>query len=176
MTAAKLLIIGAGLLVGVTVAAQAPPAAPQAPAATQPPVATPLPMLKIGTRVGLPHTSGYDDGGRRDPFASLIVERPPSVATSGDSMEARAKGLAGIAVVDAAVKGIITSGNEWLAIIAGPNGAQFLAHNNDKLHDGLVRRIDRDSVLFVARAPDVTGKMVSREVRKGIRATAGGAR
>lgn len=162
---AKLLMIGAGLLVGATVAAQAP---------TTPPAA-PLPALKIGTRVGLPEKSGYDDGGRRDPFASLIVERPPAVATSADSMEARAKGLAGIAVVDAAVRGIITSGNEWLAIIAGPGGAQYLAHANDRLHDGSVRRIDRDSVVFVAKAADVTGKIVSREVRKGIRAT-GGAR
>ena len=169
MNAAKLLLIGAGLLVGVTVAAQAPPA-PQAEAPR------PAAPLKIGTRVGPPQLSGYDDGGRRDPFASLIVEKAPTVATSGDSMEARAKGLAGVAVVDASVKGIITSGSEFLAIIAGPNGAQYIAHANDKLHDGSVRRIDRESVLFVSRATDVTGKMVSREVRKGIRATAGGAK
>ena len=169
MNAAKLLLIGAGLLAGVTLAAQAPPA---------PQVEAPRPPspLKIGTRVGPPQPSGYDDGGRRDPFASLIVEKAPTVATSGDSMEARAKGLAGVAVVDAAVKGIITSGSEFLAIIAGPNGAQYIAHANDKLHDGSVRRIDRESVLFVARAADVTGKMVAREVRKGIRATAGGAK
>jgi hypothetical protein len=163
--AAKLLMIGAGLLVSATRAAQAP---------QPPPAASPLPTLKIGSRVGPPEKSGYDDGGRRDPFASLIVERAPAIATSGDSMEARAKGLAGIAVVDASVKGIITSGREWLAIIAGPNGAQFLAHTNDKLHDGSVRRIDRESVVFLARAVDVTGKVVSREVRKGIRATGGG--
>lgn len=164
MTTAKLLMIGAGLLVSASVAAQAPPA---------PPAAAPLPTLKIGTRVGLPEKSGYDDGGRRDPFASLIVEKPQAVATTGDVIESRAKGLAGVAVVDASVKGIITSGNEWLAIIAGPNGAQYLAHTNDKLHDGSVRRIDRESVVFLARAADVTGKMVAREVRKGIRATGG---
>jgi hypothetical protein len=114
-------------------------------------------MLKIGTRVGLPEKSGYDDGGRRDPFASLSVEKPQAIATTGDAVEIRAKGLAGVAVVDASVKGIITSGNEWLAIIAGPNGAQYLAHTNDKLHDGSVRRIDRESVVFLARVADVTG-------------------
>ena len=168
MIAARLLLIGAGLLASATLAAQAPqtPQPAQAPSA-MPPLAT----LKIGTRVGLP-SSGYDDGGRRDPFVSLIVERPPAVATATGAVEARAKGLAGVAVVDAAVKGIISSGAEWLAIIAGPNGAQYLAHANDRLHDGTVRRIDRDSVTFVARVTDVTGKTVSREVRKGIRATA----
>ena len=164
MMTARLLMIGAGLLVSATVAAQAPPAAPAAP---------PLSTLKIGTRVGLPVNSGYDDGGRRDPFASLIVERPPSVAAGSDSIEARAKGLAGVSVVDASVKGIITSGDKWLAIIAGPNGVMYLGHANDRLHDGSIRRIDRDAVVFLARAADVTGKFVSREVRKGIRAAAG---
>jgi hypothetical protein len=167
--APRLVMIAASFLLSATLAAQAPQPTPAE-------TSRPLAPLKIGTRVGLPQNSGYDDGGRRDPFASLIVEKAPSVATSGDSMEARAKGLAGIAVVDAAVKGIITSGSEWLAIIAGPNGAQFLAHANDKLHDGSVRRIERESVVFIARAADVTGKIVAREVRKGIRATAGGAR
>lgn len=168
MIAARLLLIGAGLLLSATLAAQAP----QTPPTSQAPNAMPpLAALKIGTRVGLP-SSGYDDGGRRDPFVSLIAEKPPAVASAAGSVEARAKGLAGVAVVDAAVKGIITSGAEWLAIIAGPNGAQYLAHANDRLHDGTVRRIDRDSVTFVAKVTDVTGKTVSREVRKGIRATA----
>ena len=169
MIAARLLFIGAGLLVSATVAAQAPPTP------TMPPEVPPLAALKIGTRVGLP-SSGYDDGGRRDPFVSLIVEKAPAVATATGSMEARAKGLAGVAVVDAAVKGIITSGAEWLAIIAGPNGAQYLARANDKLHDGSVRKIERDSVVFVAKVADVTGKVLSREVKKGIRAVAGDVR
>lgn len=171
MIAARLLFIGASLLIGVTVAAQAPPT----PTPTMPPEVSPLATLKIGMRVGLP-SSGYDDGGRRDPFVSLIVERPPAVASATGSVEARAKGLAGVAVIDATVKGIITSGAEWLAIIAGPNGAQYLAHASDRLHDGSVRRIDRESVTFVAKVTDVAGKTISREVRKGIRATAGEAR
>ena len=168
MITRRLLAIGAGVLMSATLAAQAPPLPASAPAAPAP--------LKIGTRVGLPEKSGYDDGGRRDPFVSLIVERAPVVATAGESMEARAKGLAGLDVVDVAVRGIITSGDQWLAIIAGPNGAQYLAHTDDRLHDGSVRRIDRESVVFLARVPDGTGKIVSREVRKGIRAGAGGGR
>ena len=167
MMTARLFLIGAGLHVSATVAAQTPPAAPAAP---------PLSTLKIGTRVGLPEKSGYDDGGRRDPFVSLVVERPVSVSTSGDSLEARAKGLAGVAIVDASVKGIITSGDKFLAIIAGPNGASYLAHANDRLHDGSIRRIDRDAVVFLARVSDVSGKVVAREVRKGIRAAAGDSR
>ena len=171
MIAARLLLVGAALLASVTVAAQAPQAPPPSP-----PLSLPVSSLKIGTRVGLPEKSTYDDGGRRDPFVSLIVEKAPPVATGPGAVEARAKGLAGVSVVDAAVKGIITSGDKWIAIIAGPNGAQYLGHTDDRLHDGSIRRIDRDSVLFLARVADGTGKMVSREVRKGIRASSGDAR
>lgn len=134
------------------------------------------PPLKIGTRVGVGEKpGGYDDGGRRDPFASLIAERPTAVATAEAEL-VRAKGLAGVAVVDVAIKGIITSGQTLLAIMAGPDGAMYLARPNDRLHDAVVRRIDRDAVIFTARVPDGTGKIVSREVRKGIRPSTGEAR
>ncbi|MEO6222508.1 MAG: hypothetical protein ABIP90_04605 [Vicinamibacterales bacterium] len=162
MIAARVLVIGASLLASATLAAQAPP--------------SPTSALKIGTRVGVPQSSGYDDGGRRDPFASLIQDRPTAVNTAADTPEARAKGLAGVAIVDVAIKGIITSGEKWLAIIAGPDGRMYLAHTNERLHDGSVRRIDRDAVIFLAKGPDGTGKMVSREVRKGLRAGTGDGR
>lgn len=164
MSRARLSIIGAALLVSVTTSAQSPTAQPVAA------------ELKIGTRVSPPVTSGYDDGGRRDPFASLIREQPTVIANDGAAVQVRAKGLAGVAVNDVSVKGIITSGEKWIAIVAGPDGKSYMARTDDKLHDGSIRRIDRESVTFLARVPDASGKTVSREVRKGIRATAGEAR
>jgi Tfp pilus assembly protein PilP len=135
-----------------------------------PPVQAAKPKMKIGTRVGLPERSGgYDDGGRRDPFASLIVEKAPVAVAASDPAAARAKGLAGVAIVDVKIKGIIASGQTLLAIISGPDGASYLAHTNDRLHDGVVRRIDRDAVVFLAKVPDGTGRIVSREVRIGLR-------
>lgn len=154
MIAAKHVVTAAGLMICLTVGVQAQQAKP---------------ALKIGTRVGVPEKSGYDDGGRRDPFASLIADRPAATTAATELAEGRAKGLAGVAIVDVAVKGIITSGPKWIAIVAGPDGTQYLAHTNDRLHDGVIRRIDRDSVLFLARVPDGTGRIVSREVRKGFR-------
>ena len=176
MIGARCFVVGAVLLMSGTLAAQAP-AALQAPPAQQPLQTTfPLPTLKIGSRVGVPAKSGYDDGGRRDPFASLIAEKQAAVATATEPAEGRAKGLAGVAVVDVAVKGIMTSGQTWMAIVAGPDGAMYLAHANDRLHDGMIRRIDKDAVVILARVPDGTGKMVSREVRKGIRPQTGDGR
>jgi Tfp pilus assembly protein PilP len=130
------------------------------------------PPIKIGTRVGV-EPSGYDPQGRRDPFASLVRESPAATATSDAP---RAKGLAGIAVTDVEVTGIITAGEKWLAIVAGPDGTTYLARTNDRLHDATIRRIDRDAVVFLARTRDVTGATVSREVRKALRPTTGGGR
>lgn len=128
--------------------------------------------LKIGTRVGAGVVSGYDDEGRRDPFGSLIAERPAVAAAP----VRRAHGLAGLAMADVAVTGIITSGQTWIAIIAGPDGATYLARPNARLHDAVVRRIDRDAVVFVTQAADVTGAARTREVRRALRPSAGEAR
>lgn len=164
MTGVRAFVVTAALLVSASAAAQTPTPQPLAP------------ELKIGSRVGVADKSGYDDGGRRDPFVSLIREQVTVVNNTGQAVQARAKGLAGVAVNDVAIKGIITSGEKWLAIIAGPDGNMYLARTDDKLHDGSVRKIERDSVVFLARVQDGTGKVVSREVRKGIRPSTGESR
>ncbi len=150
MTAARLLMIGVGLLLGPCVISHAQ-------------------EIKVGTRVGVP-ASGYNSGGRRDPFASLIKEQPTNVPEADVT---RAKGLAGMAVMDAVVTGILTSGQKWIAIVAGPDGNTYLARSNDKLHDAVVRRIDRDAVTFLAHVADGTGTIISREVKTRLRPTSG---
>lgn len=165
MIAASQVVMGVWLCAGVAVGARAQQV-------QQPPP----PPLKIGALVGAPSKGVYDDGGRRDPFASLIAEKAVTPGTGAESAEGRARGLAGIAVADAAVRGIIISGQKWLAIVAGPGGAMYLAHANDRLHDGVLRRIERDAVVFLTRVPDGTGRIVSLEVRKRLRPGAGDGR
>ncbi len=130
--------------------------------------------IKIGTRVGVADVSGYDSGGRRDPFASLIADRP--AAATAATPARRAQGLAGLAMADVSVKGIITNGQKWIAIIAAPDGTTYMARPNDRLHDAVVRRIDRDAVVFFAQVEDATGAMRSREVRKELRPSIGEAK
>ena len=116
--------------------------------------------------------SRYDPEGRRDPFASPIPARAAVVAPDRE----RAKGLAGVAIVDVVVTGLIRSGKSWFAIVAGPDGAMYLARTNDQLHDGVVRSIDRDAVVFLARGRDRVGDDVSSEVRKALRPVTGAGR
>lgn len=134
-----------------------------------PPSASPINVQSGGA--GVPSTMGYDDGGRRDPFTSLLPQRVP--VSTGEPEGVRAQGLAGVAVMDVAVRGIISIGQNWLALVAGPDGATYLAHASDRLHDGVVRRIDRDSVVFLARVPDGPGRTIAREVRKLLHPGAG---
>jgi Tfp pilus assembly protein PilP len=128
--------------------------------------------LRIGTRVGVGEVSGYDSGGRRDPFASLIVERPAAAPAPAR----RAAGLAGLSMADVTIKGIITNGQTWIAIVAGPDGVSYMARPNDRLHDAVVRRIDREAVIFAAQVTDVTGATLTREVRKELRPKSGDVR
>jgi hypothetical protein len=124
--------------------------------------------LKIGSRVGM-IDSGYQEIGRRDPFAPLV--RPPSASTPAVTAARRAAGLAGQAVADVELKGVIASGDTRMALLRGPDGKTYLARVQDRLHDAVIRRIEADAiVLLIAASPEEP----AREVRKVIRPVAGG--
>jgi len=131
--------------------------------------------LPLGTRVGsgtisTPATgasaSGYDDGGRRDPFVSLLVTKKPA---NGANQTRPIPGLAGVALADIAVKGIIHNGPTTLAVLEGPGGKSFVAKSKDKLHDATIKAIDADGVVFVEQTVDVIGAVHTRDVRKSLR-------
>ena len=125
-------------------------------------------QLPIGTRVGndVPR-SGYDDGGRRDPFVSGIAPKK-AAATSAARPKA---GLAGIAVADVSVKGIIANGANVAVVLEGA-GKSFVAHRRDLLQDGVVKSIDPAGVVFTVQVVDAAGVTHARDVRKAIRSVA----
>jgi len=123
--------------------------------------------MTIGTRVGLP-PSGYQASGR-DPFVPLVV--PPRAGPAAGPVVPRAPGLAGQAVADVELKGIIASGSTRLALLAGADGRTYLARVQDRLHDAVVRRIEADAVVLLTTAGPQTA---SREVRKVLRPVGGG--
>jgi hypothetical protein len=122
-------------------------------------------QIPIGTRVGAP-PSGYDGGGRRDPFMSLIYSRrsPSAVAVAP-----RSTGLPSISITDARVTGILRSGQNFIAIIEGPDKLSYSARPKDRLLDAVVKSIDAKGVVFVEQS-EMTGP--GREVRKPLRRAA----
>ena len=139
------------------------PAAPAVSPAVAPAIEPGAPaVIPVGSRVGeLP--SGYDSGGRRDPFLSLVQTRRSFNGPAMDpNMRART-GLSTLSVNDVNIKGITKAGPKSFAIVEGPNSQSFVAHLQDKLSDAAVKSIDAQGVVFV----DQTGN----EVRKTLRPT-----
>jgi Tfp pilus assembly protein PilP len=83
-------------------------------------------------------------------------------------------GLAGVALADVAVKGIIHNGVTMVAVLEGPGGKSFVAHGKDRLQDATVKTIDADGVVFVERVVDAVGAVRTRDVRKSLRLNAEG--
>lgn len=141
--------------------------------AAQNPPPTPVREIPLGTRVGEPPTK-YDDGGRRDPFVSVIVPKAPVGAGPAAVRPRAVPGLPGIAISDIVVKGLIKSGTTLIALLQGPDGRTYMARKQDRLQDGVVSRIDSDAVIFTERMPDAAGQVRARDVRKPLRASTSG--
>jgi hypothetical protein len=138
---------------------------------TPPPTAQPVDVpvearIPIGARVG-ETPSGYNSAGRRDPFVSLIQPRRVAVRDTGGVI--RAVGLPSLSVVDVRVAGILRLGEQFVAILEGPDKRSFNARVKDRLLDAVVKSIDAGSVVFVEQSD---GGGPGREIRKTIRRAA----
>jgi hypothetical protein len=152
------------LALAAPAAAQQPPAVPaptQAAGPVIPPTAAPI---AIGSRVG-ELLSSYDSGGRRDPFASLVTPRRSATGSEGGRARPPA-GLAGVALADVIVRGVLRNGNTMLAILEGPNRQSYVSRVNDRLLDASVARIDADGVIFAEQAERGTAP---NHLRKSLR-------
>lgn len=117
---------------------------------------------------------GYDAGGRRDPFISLIVPKAAPVAARAAAISRSGAGLAGVAVSDVQLKGVIRSGANFVAILEGPDGRTFMAKRLDRLMNGVVKGIENNAVVFTERVEDAAGAVRQRDVRKALRGVVAG--
>jgi hypothetical protein len=124
--------------------------------------------VPTGTRVGNNNLapSGYDDGGRRDPFVTLMT---PKKALAAENAKRPRLGLISLAVADVSVKGIVRSGTGMMAVLEGPDGKSFVARSKDKLQDAVVKSIDADGVVFVEQTVEASGSAHPRDIRKTLR-------
>ena len=122
-------------------------------------------QIPVGTRVGTP-ASGYDGGTRRDPFMSLIYSRR---STSPAPLAPRSAGLPSLSLTDIRITGILRSGQNFVAIVEGPDKISYSARPKDRLLDAVVKSIDAKGVVFVEQS-EMTGP--GREIRKMLRRAA----
>jgi hypothetical protein len=131
--------------------------------------ATALAQIPIGTRVGtVVAPSGYDDGGRPDPFATLV--RPKvGVPTVVPDANRRLDKLGTLSVADVRCTGVMrgAQGSKYAsAILEGPNHLSFVVKPQDRLLDGVVKSIDALGVVLILHTTDVSGAVEGKEVHK----------
>jgi len=115
--------------------------------------------IPIGTP--LPPGGGYDDGGRRDPFESVVARSAGAVSVSQQS----STGLRAIGVADVRLRGYLRYGDKTMAIVEGAGRRSFVIRPGDRLRDATVQSIDRSGVRFAnagaAGPPVVVRKLLS---------------
>jgi Tfp pilus assembly protein PilP len=152
LLAAVLLLLGP-LVAPPAVDAQAPATGPGVGAAAAAPV---LPGPDIYT---------YDPSGRRDPFVSLVARGADSPADES----ARGEGLAGIAVAELSVRGLLQSRGGYVAIVQGADTKTHVVRPGDRLLDGVVRSVTAQGLVILQQVNDPLSLVKQKEIRKGLR-------
>jgi Tfp pilus assembly protein PilP len=160
-------------LIGITLLAtlahaQATPAAPAAPAGGTPATPTaeaPTTEGKSSSAVE-PHGYTYNPDGRRDPFVSLL-RRGIDSRSSAPKMA----GLGGLGTSEVSLRGVLTSEGDFVGILQGIDSKNYIVRVGDKLSDGTIRAISKDSMVILQQVNDPLSLQKQREVRKLLRQT-----
>ena len=149
----------------------AAPAAPAAAAPATPAAATPAaPAAEAQTAndksgsAAEPQGFTYNPDGRRDPFVSLLRR---GVDSAGPKMA----GLGGLGTSEVSLRGVLTSEGDFVGILHGVDSKNYIVRVGDKLSDGTIRSISKDSVVILQQVNDPLSLEKQREVRKLLRQT-----
>jgi len=174
MRTLSLTIVGLALTAALAHAQAAPPAAPAAPGAA--------PAAPAGTKATTaaaeaqapdgksdasePQGFAYNPDGRRDPFVSLL-RRGLDSRNSGPKMA----GLSGLGTSEVSLRGVLTSEGDYVGILQGVDSKNYIVRVGDKLSDGMIRSIFKDSMVILQQVNDPLSLEKQREVRKLLRQT-----
>jgi len=113
-----------------------------------------------------PADQTIDLAGKRDPFAALINTAKPG----GPPLP---PGKAGLVIGTLTVQGTVQGANGMIAVIANPDQRVYFVREGDRLYDGVVEKINLDSVTFQQDTKDAFGKPIERTVVKRLYPSAG---
>jgi type IV pilus assembly protein PilP len=150
----------------IVVLAAAAVSAQEKPPAQAPPVPAPAPVAAAPQAAGPAFV--YNPEGRRDPFISLV--RRATEARGRQGKQPAAGGVSGFLVSELALKGVMVSRGEHVALVTGPDAKTYLVRVNDRLLDGTVRAITADSLVCLQDVNDPLSLTKQREVRMTLRA------
>jgi Tfp pilus assembly protein PilP len=90
----------------------------------------------------MPGEFSYNPEGRRDPFWNLL---------HGERVRgnrAAIEGIAGLMIEELELEGIISANGVFKALLKGPDTRPYMVGINDKVYDGEVVAMDRNSISF----------------------------
>jgi Tfp pilus assembly protein PilP len=178
MRTASFTLIGLTLIAALAHAQATPPATPAAsttparPAASTPAMpasSTPAAEASTGAeKNGAAESQGftYSPEGRRDPFVSLL-RRGLDSRNTGPKMA----GLGGLGTSEVSLRGVLTSDGDFVGILQGVDSKNYIVRVGDKLSDGFIRSISKDSMVILQQVNDPLSLEKQREVRKLLRQT-----
>jgi hypothetical protein len=100
---------------------------------------------------------------RRDPFISMI-RKPNPAGHAAVAAPICTTGKKCLAVNHIVLKGIAQGPDGMLALVENPERKSYLLRENDRVLNGEVVRITRDSVVFRQRTVSKPGRVVQHEV------------
>ena len=144
------------VVLGVTAVAVAAPQTPAPAAQTAAPAQVPAALSPADTFT-------YNPDGRRDPFVSLLTKGGERhVPRPGQDLE----GVAGLAVEELTVRGIVSSPSGLVAMVQSPDRKTYLVRQNDKLLDGIVKSVTAEGLVILQEVNDPLSLVKQKEVRK----------
>ena len=149
-------------LIVTTASLAGPLAAQNAPAGQKAPAATEKPAPTQAEKPPEPFT--YQAAGRRDPFLNLLGTGPEPRPVGR-----RSDGLAGLALGEITVRGVMQSRDALVAMVAGPDNKTYIVHQGDRLLDGQIKTITHDGLVVLQRVTDPLSTIKQREVQKLLR-------
>ncbi|MBN2241167.1 MAG: hypothetical protein JW793_00650 [Acidobacteria bacterium] len=112
----------------------------------------------------------YNPGNLGDPFLNPLLKKQ---GVDGDKEMDRGlppPGISGTFIEEAVLKGIsIKEENGRLAIVQGSGNRAYFLREGDRLFDGYLKEIYRDSIKLVREIKMRSGKIIAQEVTKRLR-------
>ncbi len=118
---------------------------------------SPAPPRDAGRAPEAPVGRGADGG--RDPFVRSVVRDSPG------PVEVRPAGVAGLAVDQAVLRGVVTTREGRLAVLEGPDAKSYVVRRSDRLYDVTVLEITADAVRFLRNEADPAERVVRKRLR-----------
>jgi len=80
-----------------------------------------------------------------------------------------ALGIAGVSADDVNLRGVMVSRAEYVGIVQGTDNRTYIVRAGQKLLDGTIRVIDKDSMVIMQQVNDPLSLEKQRELRKVLR-------